>query len=119
MNTLKQAIEKAEGFVALGIGDDAWELLEDLPTELKNHTRVLELRLEALVCLRNWPMAEILGDSLVAIMPDSVSVWWSLARVRAQLGKREATLEAVARVTAMDASKRLEMVDDPLLASLW
>lgn len=119
MNALKLAIQKAEGFVALGIGDDAWETLEDLPTELKNHPRVLELRLESLVVMCNWQMAEILGDSLATIMPDSVSVWWSLARVRAQLGRREAALEAVARVTALDVAKRLEMIDDELLSGVW
>ena len=116
---MKQEIEKAEGFVTLGMGVEAWETLEDLPTELKNVPRVLELRLESLVCLHNWPMAEILGDSLAGIMPDSVSVWWSLARVRAQLGQREAALEAIARVTALDASKPLQMLDDPLLAGVW
>ena len=52
-------------------------------------------------------------------MPASVSVWWSLARIRGQLGKREAALEAVTRVTALDASKRLQMLDDPLLAGVW
>lgn len=45
-------------------------------------------------------MAEILGDSLAGIMPDSVSVWWSLARARAQLGKREVALEAMAVAVA-------------------
>ncbi len=119
MNPINQAIEKAEGFVTLGMGAEAWETLEDLPTEAKNVPRVLELRLESLVCLHNWPMAEILGDSLAGIMPDSVSVWWSLARARAQLGQREAALEAIARVTALDASKRLRMLDDPLLAGAW
>jgi hypothetical protein len=98
---------------------EAWELLEDLPTELKNHPRVLELRLESLVCLRSWEKAEILGDSLAVIMPGSVSVWLSLARIRGQIGTREATLEAVTRVTALDASKRLGMLDDPLLAGVW
>jgi len=119
MNKLKQAIEKAEGYVALGIGDEAWELLEDLPTELKNHPRVLELRLESLVCMKNWQMAEILGGSLVAIMPDSVSVWWSLARVRAGLGQREEALQAMGRITALNSALRLQMLDDPLLASVW
>lgn len=119
MSTFKQAIEKAEAFITLGIGDDAWELLEDLPTELKNHPRVLELRLESLVCLHKWEIAEILGGSLAGIMPASVSVWLSLARIRGQLGKREAALEAVTRVTALDASKRLEMIDDPLLRGVW
>ena len=119
MNAVRQAIEKAEGFITLGLGEDAWNVLEDLPSESKNHPRVLELRLESLVCLHNWPMAEILGDSLAGIMPDSVSVWLSLARIRAQLGRREAALDAIRRVTALDASKRLEMVEDDLLANVW
>ena len=105
--------------MTLGIGEDAWETLEDLPTEAKNIPRVLELRLESLVCMKKWQMAEILGGSLAAIMPASVPLWWSLARVRAQLGQRETALDAIGRVTALDASKRLEMPDDPLLASVW
>lgn len=64
-------------------------------------------------------MKKDIGDSLAGIMPASVSVWLSLARIRGQLGKRETALEAVTRVTALDASKRLEMVDDPLLSRVW
>jgi hypothetical protein len=45
-------------------------------------------------------MTEILGDSLAGIMPDSVSVWWSLAWARAQVGKREVALEAMAVAVA-------------------
>lgn len=52
-------------------------------------------------------------------MPVSVSVCWLLARIRGQLGQREAALEAVTRVTALDASKRLGMFDDPLLRGVW
>lgn len=119
MQEIKAAIEKAESFLVLSMAEDAWETLEDLPSDAKNLPRVLELRLESLCAMQNWRHAEILGDSLAAIMPKSVSVWWSLARVRAQLGKREAALEAVKRVTALDASKRLEMLDDRLLAGVW
>ena len=119
MNAIRQAIEKAEGFVTLGMGLEAWETLEDLPTDAKNIPRVLELRLESLVCLRSWEKAEILGDSLAGLMPESIPVWLSLARIRGQLGKRSEALEAVARVTALDASKRLMMLDDPLLAAVW
>ena len=101
------------------MGEESWELLEDLPTELKNHPHVLELRLESLVCMRKWEIVEILGDSLAGIMPAKVSLWLSLARIRGHLGQREAALEAATRVTALGASKRLGMLDDPLLARVW
>lgn len=32
-------VEKAEGFLALGLSHDAWEALEDLPPESKNNQR--------------------------------------------------------------------------------
>ncbi len=60
--------------------------------------------------MKNWQMAEIPGDSLAAIMLESVPAWLSLAYIRAELGRAE-----VARVTALDESRRLEMLDDPLL----
>lgn len=49
----------------------------------------------------------------------SASVWLSLARARAQPAQREAALEAITRASALDASKRLEMLKYPLLACAW
>lgn len=101
------------------MGIEAWETSEDLPVELKNAPHVLKLWLECLVCLRLWEKAEVLGESLAGIMPVSVSVWWLLARIRAQLGQRQAALAAIGLVNVLDASKRLEMLDDELLADVW
>jgi hypothetical protein len=41
-----------------------------------------------------------------------------VVEARAQLGQREAALATITRVSALDASKRLQMVDDPLLAAV-
>lgn len=49
----------------------------------------------------------------------SASAWLSPARARAQHAQREAALEAITRASALDASKRLQMLNDPLLASVW
>lgn len=57
MKEITAAIERAEGFLVWNMGEDAWETLEDLPSEAKNHPRVLELRLECLVVVREWHKA--------------------------------------------------------------
>jgi hypothetical protein len=44
MNVINSAIEKAEGFLVIGMGVEAWNTLEDLPSDAKNHPRVLEMR---------------------------------------------------------------------------
>jgi hypothetical protein len=74
MNPINSTIEKAEGFLALGMGVDAWETLEGLPSEAKIHPRVLELRLEILVHEKEWEKVVILGDSLVSPLPNSARV---------------------------------------------
>lgn len=119
MSVLGKALEQAEGFLELGMGDQAWEALEDLPTESKNHPRVLELRLQILISLRQWAKAEILGDSLAGLMPRSIAVWIALARAKAQLGKRVEALRAIEQVVEQDPSRRLELVADDLLAGVW
>lgn len=49
----------------------AWESLEDLPSEAKIHPRVLELRLKILVHENEWDKVVILGDSLASLLPNS------------------------------------------------
>jgi hypothetical protein len=42
------AVTKAEGYLELGMAEEAWETLEDLPTDAKNHADVLALRVSIL-----------------------------------------------------------------------
>lgn len=68
-----------------------WESLEDLPTESKNHPRVLELRLECLGVLKEWQKTVILGEGLVAVLPNSALVRFWLACGLAQTGRHGST----------------------------
>jgi len=118
MDAIKAAIGKAEGFLVLGMGVDAWESLEALHTEGKIHPRVLELRLEILVHEKEWEKAIILGDSLASLLPNSAAVWMSLARSRTQLGHITEAKEALARAFGLDEKLRLPALSDALLAAL-
>jgi len=118
MNPINSTIEKAEGFLALGMGVEAWETLEGLPTEAKNLQPVLELRLEILVHEKEWEKAVILGDSLASLLPNSAAVWMSLARARAQLGCFTEAREALQRAFSLDETLRLPALSDPLLNAL-
>lgn len=115
----KAACERAEGYLALGMPLDAWEALESLPSETKVLLPVLELRMECLIAVKSWEKAEILGESLAPRFPHSRPLWLGLARARCQLGRLELAREAVTMAGRADPARKLELLDDPLLAAIY
>lgn len=119
MEAIRAAIEKAEGFLVLGMGVEAWETLEDLPSDAKNHPRVLELRVAVLIHEQSWQKAVFLAEGVLAAFPALSGVWLDLGRAKAQLGDLEAAKEALRRAFALDEELRLEAVKDDRLSAVW
>jgi predicted Zn-dependent protease len=119
MNPLKQAVEKAGAFLVLGMGVEAWETLEDLPSNAKNHPSVLALRVAILIHEQSWQKAVFLAEGVLAAFPALSGVWLDLARAKAQLGELEAAKEALRRAFAFDEELRLEAVKDDRLSAVW
>lgn len=119
MEAIRTAIERAEGFLSLGMGVEAWETLEDLPQDAKNHPRVLALRVAVLIHERSWQKAALLAEGVLAAFPALSGVWLDLARAKAQLRDLEAAKEALRRAFALDAELRLEAVKDDRLSAVW
>jgi hypothetical protein len=119
MEATRTAIEKVEGFITLGLHLDAWETLEDLPSEAKNHQRVLELRLEILCHEKEWLKASILGESITAALPQSALARFWLAVARFQRGDVELARDALGRAIELDSGLRLKALDEPLLDGVW
>lgn len=119
MKEITAAIDKAEAFLFLGMAVEAWETLEDLPTEAKNHPRVLELRLECLVVLKEWQKTVILGEGLVAALPRSALIRFWLACSLAQTGRLEEAREHAKEAARLDPDLRARMLDAEALAGLW
>ncbi len=119
LDQTSEAIEKAEGFITLGLNVDAWETLEDLPSESKNNQRVLELRLEILCHEKEWEKASILGESVTAVLPQSAQGHFWLAAARFQFGDKEGARKALERAIELDSGLRLKALDEPLLDGVW
>ena len=119
MNVIKPATDKAEGFLVLGMAEDAWECLEDLPTDAKNHPRVLELRLECLGVLKEWQKTVILGEGLAAALPKSAQIRFWLACGLTQTGRLEEARKHAKEATRLDPDLRMRMLNEAALAELW
>lgn len=119
MDATRRAIEKAEGFLTLGMGLDAWETLEDLPAESKNDQRVLELRLECLCRESSWEKAIMLSESCTAALPKSAMALFWLAVARCQLGDVNEARKVLGRAVQLDPSLRVRLISEPLLEAIW
>ena len=58
---VREKMVPARGYHELGLHDDAWKVLDDLPPEDKAHPLVVLLRLDILLALERWDDAVALG----------------------------------------------------------
>jgi hypothetical protein len=116
---LKRLIEKAEGFIVLRMPAEAWQALEDLPSEAKNLPRVLELRLACLGMLKEWQKVVFLGEVIVQLFPESAQVHFWLACGLAQSGRNDEAMEHAKTAAKLNADLRMQMLDEEALSNLW
>lgn len=119
MDATRRAIEKAEGFLTLGMGLDAWETLENLPAEFKNDQRVLELRLACLCSQSSWEKAITLGESITVALPRSALALFWLGVAHCQLGDVHEARKVLGRAVDIDPSIRERLIKEPLLEAIW
>jgi cytochrome c-type biogenesis protein CcmH/NrfG len=119
LETLMTSIEKTDGYLTLKMWEQAWNIMEDLPTHLKNHPDVLIRRVDVLTGSELWAKALMLAEGTVAVYPQRAEVWLRLARLQAQAGKLEEARQSAKQVVTLDESFRVEIVEDEMLAGIW
>ena len=112
-------LTQAEGYLELGLVDEAWGALDDLPSESQVHFPVLAMRVRILIAAKSWLKAEILAESLTQSMPANGPAWYALAQAMAQQGKIEPAKDALKRACTEDESLREAALRDELLAVVW
>jgi uncharacterized protein HemY len=116
---IRADIERAEGFIELGLSVEAWETLEDLPPDAKNHPSVLALRVRILAHQREWLKLTFLAEGVLSAFPALADVWYDLGKARAQLGELEAARAALKRACELDKRLKLVALDDFELHAVW
>ena len=86
MNNLQRCLDAAHGYIMLGMFQDAWDELENLPPEFCSDDVVLALRIEVFHGLGKWDSARVLAESLATRSPENPDWWlsWSFALRREQ-----------------------------------
>lgn len=120
MNELSTTgVAKAEGYMELGMFDEAWDVLDALDATDQRLASVLGLRVQILIGTESWAKAEILASSIVAVMPQFALAWYTLAQAYAQQGKILPAKEALTRACAADEKYKVQALVDELLESVW
>jgi tetratricopeptide (TPR) repeat protein len=79
----------AQGYCELGMFDDALEELESLPTELMQHSAVVELRTVVLMQARRWKLALTASRSLCRVAPEKSTGFIHAAFCLHELGRTD------------------------------
>jgi len=116
---LKSSLGQAEGYCELGMWEQAWNVLDDLPEELRPHPDVISRRLDVLIGLKHWGKALILANSLARITPMRADVWFRLACIQAQLEAVDEAKKAIARCVEIDPDWRARIIAEPALEGVW
>lgn len=119
MELVDQAIEKAEGYMELGLTDEAWAVLDELPNWHRRNPLILVTRLKIFGVSQDWKHGELAAEGLVSIHPDKASFWYQLATARIQTGKLPEAREALKKAVELDGDMRLRALEDPLLSAIW
>jgi tetratricopeptide (TPR) repeat protein len=67
--TLEKTIEAAEGYLELGLQEEALAELDSLPREHQTQSPVLQTRISILLQLRRWREALVLSEQLCSAYP--------------------------------------------------
>ena len=101
------------------MAEEAWGILDDLPSESMNHPRVLALRVRILAHEREWLKLTFLAEGTLSAYPALSGVWYDLAKAKTQLGDLEAARAALKRACELDEGLKLKALEDADLGPIW
>ena len=92
-------LEAAQGWLELGLPDEASKELENITPELREHPVVLRLRWGILVAAKNWEAGLEVANSLIRLVPDDPIGWigrsYALHEMKRTTEARENLLQVV------------------------
>lgn len=92
--TVANTCQRALGYLELGMAEDAWEELRELPREADDLKEVRQLRVETLVRLQRWEDGAALCIPMLDKEPGEV-FWWIQG---AYCERRARTIEGAERI---------------------
>jgi len=116
------SVTEAEGLAELGLWQDAWEVLEDLPAHEGSAPAALRVKLACCLPLNAWEtgrhIADLLREGDEADRRNAATFFHALAVRWLAEGDRYAAGEAVKAALSTWPKQRLKMLEDPEVSDL-
>ncbi|RYD68707.1 MAG: hypothetical protein EOP83_00200 [Verrucomicrobiaceae bacterium] len=114
---------EAEGFVMLGLYEEAMELVEGLPMEVRSTPSVLRIRLACVMAAKRFDLAQEIARLLAAGSKTDAQfaarVLHELAAIHYLSGKANLAKDVIATAIAAYPEERQSFLDDPHLKHLF
>lgn len=113
---------EAEGYVMLGLHEEAWELVESLPVERRITPEMLRVRLACAMASKRFDMAQELAQYLAqtseADAPFAGRVLHELAAIQYLSGEVALARQLIASAVAAYPAQQVSIDQDPCLKPL-
>jgi len=116
------AIDEADGYLTLGMFEEAWHFIEDLPPEWRTVPALLRVRMLAAMGMQKLEIAETLAIFLgsdEAHQRIAGKVLHELAVIHAGAGGLDKARELIRRAVTIHPEQRAAIIDDPALDGLF
>jgi thioredoxin-like negative regulator of GroEL len=112
----KKICDTAEGYIDLGMLDDAAHLLEDVPTNLRITKEVIVLHMTILLKSGQSLKASYLAENLSFGDPDNVGLALEVAHLKFDAGEHS---EALREAHMLDPDLKWKSLDDPAFETIY
>ena len=113
---------EALGYVELGLFEEAWEALDELPPDEKTSPGVMRLRLPCALHFQRWDMVETLAEVLRYGDHDdqviAAATFKTLAMIACRDERSKLAAHYIRTAVQVFPEIRLEILDDPTLSAL-
>jgi len=116
----RMSVEAAQGYIELGLFQEAWEAIEELDTDERMTPLAIHIRLHCAIHFEKWDMTETLAallthgdeeDRLVA-----ANTFKMLAVIACRLGDTQRARSCVTTAIEAYPDIRIEIIEDELLS---
>jgi tetratricopeptide (TPR) repeat protein len=90
---LQKQFNAAAGYYELGMLDEAWQELQNIPATGQRHGEVLALKISVLMQLRRWEQAVACGTEMLEVQPAEKAAYIDIAYCLHELGRTEQARE--------------------------
>lgn len=115
----RSILAESEGYLGLGMIDEAWNALEELSPTERARPAILSMRIRIFLQCDRAEDADVVARGLIRFFPDHSESWIAMARVQLAMNEVSRARRALQKAFEITPARRLEILEDLAFEAVW